>query len=273
MSAIAALMIAAAPAVATATFHPVEGVTYIADTVVTRIDDGVTRRFHTARHIVFRRDGDGYLVEAVLQKADQQAPGAGQAFTKGNDALTGRTVRYRVDASGAVTAIEDIDTLIELIAEQIEKSAPDPARGAMFARPLRTAGPEQRRAMLASFIAPLIGAADAHRAEGRRPVTLPPQPPMPVGSGLPGEEVVTRDRAGILSIETRASGPITGPADIPGGSTATGSITLTLLRRIDPATGLLVESRSETTTVTAGPGAARTGKSETLITFRPAVSR
>jgi hypothetical protein len=271
MTAIAALMLAAAPVVGAGAFHPAEGVPYVADTVVKRVDDGVTRRFHTARTLVFRREGEGYRVEATLQKPDQQAPGAGQTFTKGLDALTGRTIRYHMDTNGAVTAIDDIDTLIELIAAQIEKSAPDPARGAMFARPLRTAGPEQRREILASFIAPVILPADARRPDGRRPVTLPPQAPMPAGSGLPGEEIVTHDRAGIVSVETRGSGPITGPAGLPNGGKATGTVTVTIARRVDPGTGLLVESRSATTLVTAGPAAPHTSTSETVVTLRKAV--
>jgi hypothetical protein len=265
MSAVVLIALVQAP-VALPAFHPIEGAIYRCDTRETRTDDGVPQYFHARRRIVFRREASGYLAETAIEAADQSGPQRGSAFLAGNRAFLGRVVRVHLDAAGTVMSVDDADALIERLAASIEASAravTSPARAAAMAAPLRGFDAGQRRAMLASAVADLIRPADLARADGTRTVSLPARMPLPAGQGLPGTESVRRD-AGFVSIASHGAGPIAvgGPA-VPGA--ASGSITIDMLRRVDTATALVVESRS-TRIITTADGK-RSSRAETVTTL------
>ena len=262
----AALMALVQAPAALPAFHPVEGAIYRSDTRETRTEDGVPQHFHASRRIVFRREATGYVAETTIESADQSGPQAGSAFLAGNRAFIGHVVRVHLDATGAITAVDDADALIERLAASIEAAArtvAGPARAAAMAAPLRAFDPAQRRTMLGSAVADLIRLVDVTRPDGTRTVALPSRVPMAVGQALPGTETVRRD-GDAVSITTHAAGPVAvGGAMVPGA--ATGTVTLDTLRRVDTATALVIESRS-TRVITTASGA-HSSRAETVTTL------
>lgn len=263
------MLIAAVQApVATPVFHPVEAAIYRCDTSETRTAGGVAEHFHARRRIVFRRERGGYRAEMTIEAADQSGPQAGSAFLAGNRAFFHQTVRVHLDATGTVTAVDDADALIERMAAGIAAAArtvTSPARAAAMAAPLRALDTAQRRAMLGSPVADLIRLADLSRPDGTRTVVLPARMSAAAGQTLPGTETVRHD-ADAVSVATHGAGPIAvGGAMVPATGIATGTIVVDTLRRVDPATALVVESRS-TRVITTASGA-RSSRAETVTTL------
>lgn len=63
-----------APGAAVAGFHPVEDRRYRYDTGQVRVTDGIVRRFHAHRTIVFHRTADGF--DAVARSPEPKPSGA-----------------------------------------------------------------------------------------------------------------------------------------------------------------------------------------------------
>lgn len=82
-----ALACAAAQVAAAAGFHPVEERPYRVDVTQTRIADGVTRRFHVRRSVVFHRVDGGFDATVALGAVDRPAGDAGKMFAAATGAL------------------------------------------------------------------------------------------------------------------------------------------------------------------------------------------
>lgn len=267
---------------ATAAFRPVTDRPYRYETVETRTADGVTRRFHASRTVVFRRTDAGYDVTVTLDAVDEQAGGdVGTMFRAATGALLNRPLRYHLDTNGAIVHVEDADAAIALIAGAIERvSAQRERRGdaRVLASPLRTLPPERKAAMLRSILTPLIAGPAADRTPGQRPVTLPSRPPLAPGTALFGVETLSRDASGIVTIKVQASGGVdTAPPPETHGSdlaapVATPSATIRTIRNVNPATGLVIDSREMAETRALHADAARTARVETTVTLALAPS-
>ena len=263
---LAALPVAFWSGAALASFHPVEDRRYRYDTVETRTADGVVRRFHASRSVVFHRTADGYDASVTLDAVDQQAGGdVGRMFLAATGALLHRTLQYRLDINGTVLEVVDADATIALIASAIERMDADRKRSGdaqVLASPLRTMPPERKAAMLRSILTPLIAGASAERPPGQRKIALPSRPPLAPGTALAGVETVSRNPAGIVTIDLRADGGIdtAAPADAHGRDIAAPlqapAATIHTVRNVDPVTGLIRDSRDTSET--------RVGDGETL---------
>ena len=271
LAAPAALYVSAA----NAAFHPVEDRSYRYDTVEIRTAGGVVRRFHTRRSIVFRRTADGYEATVTLEAFDHQAGGdVGRMFEAATGALLHRPLHYRLDAMGKVIAVEDAGVAIALIASAIERTSADRTRSPYakaLASPLRTLSPAQQQTMLASILASVIASGASERPSGVRAITLASRPPLAPGTALTGTETVSRNAAGIVTVDTQASGGIdaTAPAGAPTAATAkiTPVATLQAIRNVDPASGLIRDSRDVNETTMFDGTDTHRSRSETIVTL------
>ena len=266
---------------AAASFHPVEDRPYRYDTVETRTADGVVRRFHASRTVVFHRTATGYDVSVTLDSVDEQAGGdVGKMFLTATGALLHRALSYRLDSDGTLLDIADADTAIALIADAIERMGTgDHARSGdskAMASPLRTLPPERKRTMLRSVLAPLLAGAGAARDVGQRPVTLPSRPPLPFGTALVGTETVSRGADGFVTVAVDAHGAadVGTPEGTPGATmgrpASMPTATIRTVRVIDPASGLLRDSRDIAETRLSSGTDVRTTRIETIVTLRQA---
>ena len=118
------------------------------------------------------------------------------------------------------------------------------------------------RALLASIVATVVAGSDADAATGTRAVTLPAQRLFGHAVALAGTRQVAHEH-GLLAIATDAAGTLDDPA---------ATVAVHLVRHLDPARGLLVDStRTTRTTLGSGP-AARTLVSTTSYVVAAPVS-
>ncbi len=254
MIAIALLVAAQAAPV----FAPPLDRTIIMTTETVRTDGTTTRRFVARRTLRFAAVPEGYRVAVTLAEAgagEEESDPAG-LLRAGFAGLAGRTVTLHLDRTGNVTAIEDADTIWRAVVDGMAALAPkgsDPATQQRAARvraivAALAAQPEAaRRKMLASLVTPLIApdvAAEAATPAPPRAVRIPAASVYGKAE-LDGLRVV-RTRPGGIEISVSATGPVAVPS--PEG-TASATITLETLRRIDPATGLVMESRERVETL------------------------
>ncbi len=262
---------------AAAEFRPVEDRAYRYHTAETRTADGVIRRFHASRSVVFHRTDAGYDVTVTLDAVDEQAGGdVGRMFLAATGALLHRPLRYRLDANGAIVGVEDADAAIARIADAIEAISAHPERSGdarVLASPLRTLPPERKAAMLRSIVAPLIAGAAAERAPGQRAITVPSRPPLPSGTALIGTETLSRNVNGIITIDIHASGGVdTSPPPETHGRelavpTAAPGATIHTIRNIDSASGLLIDSRDVAETHVRDSDTDHATRIETTVTL------
>ena len=262
---------------AAAEFRPVADRPYRYDTVETRTADGMTRRFHATRTVLFHKTETGYDVTVVLDAVDEQAgDDVGAMFRAATSALLHRPLRYRVDPSGTILGVADADAAIALIADAIERVSTQATRrgdARVLASPLRTLSPERKAAMLRSILSPLIAGPAADRRPGRRPVILPSRPPLAPGTALIGVETLTRDPSGIVTIDIQASGQVdTAPPRETHGSelavpVASPSAMIHTLRNVDSTTGLVIESDDMAETRVRHGDATHTARVETTVTL------
>lgn len=220
-------------------------------TEATRTDAGITRRFTSARRIVFRRAATGYRAEVTIESgepavASDDDPAA--MFRAGFARIAGRTVVLHLDAAGRVTAIDGQAAVWKSFLDGIAALAPEggsdldrkrAGRIRAILAALAPMPPERQRTTLATLIEPLIAADIAAAGE------TPPRPVrIPAGSAFGGTQLdglrTVRTVAGTLEVMVTADGAVTMAG--PDGPVQ-GRITLETLRRVAPQSGLVVESR------------------------------
>lgn len=219
-------------------------------TEATRTDAGVTRRFTSARRIVFRRAATGYRAEVTIESGEPAAAGDDDPtamFRAGFARIAGRTVVLHLDAAGRVTAIDDQAVVWKSFLDGIAALAPagtgdlDRKRAGRIRAILAALAPmppERQRATLATLVEPLIAADIAAAGQS------PPRPvKVPAGSAFGGAQLdglrTVRKVAGTLEVVVTADGIITMAG--PDGPLQ-GRISLETLRRVAPQSGLVVES-------------------------------
>jgi hypothetical protein len=255
-----ALIAAVLLAAQAATFAPPLDRPLSAVTETGRTDAGVTRRFTNARRIVFRRTATGYRAEVTIEPGPPATPGEEDLkamFRAGFARIAGRTVVLHLDAAGRVSAIEEQEAIWKAFLDGIAALAPpgtddlDRRRAGQIRAILAALAPmppDRQRATIATLVEPLIAADIAAAGES------PPRPiRVPAGSAfgtaqLDGIRVVRRQN-GHLIVSVSAAGEVS--QRTPAGQ-ATGRVTLETMRRVHPATGLVLESRDSVRTELAG---------------------
>lgn len=232
------LPVAIAASAAVAPFAPPDGQTLHHIVIEERDDGTVLHRFEIERTIVFRSTATGFTADVTLSRTDQPAGEIGRMFAAGLAGLKGRTVRFQLDRAGTVVSIDDEAAVWDALCRGIEEmqSAAKRNQSRPFVAPLRAFEGGQRRAMLGNMIAPLIAGQIPTSAD--RPVTMAARAPGGAATRLEGRETIRRSEAGAIQIDTVAAGTI--PAQTPGGTGA--SVSIRTQRRIDPATGLVLQT-------------------------------
>lgn len=243
---IAAILLAAQAA----TFAPPLDQPLRAVTETSRTDAGVARRFANARRIVFRRAATGYRAEVTIEPSPPATPGEDDPkamFRAGFARIAGRTVVLHLDPARRVSAIEEQEAIWKAFLDGIAALAPpgtddlDRRRAGQIRAILAALAPmppDRQRATLATLVEPLIAADIAATGES------PPRPVrVPAGSAfgaaqLDGIRAVRRERDHLI-VSVSATGEVT--QRTPAGE-ATGRITLETARRVDPVTGLVMQS-------------------------------
>ena len=229
-------------------------------TETSRTDAGVTRRFANARRILFRRSATGYRAEVTIEPGSPAVSGEDDPiamFRAGFARIAGRTVVLHLDPAGRVSAIEGQETIWKAFLDGIAALAP-PGSGDLDRRragqirailaALAPMPPERQRATLATLVEPLIAADIAAAGESSpRPIRVPAGSAFG-GAQLDGIRAVRRER-GHLIVSVSAAGDVT--QRTPTGQ-ATGRVTLETVRRVDPASGLVLESSDTVRTEIAG---------------------
>ncbi|WP_447727084.1 hypothetical protein [Sphingomonas koreensis] len=246
---IAALLLAAQASVAG--FAPPLDRPLRAVTEATRTDAGVTRRFTNARRIVFRRSDTGFRAEVTIESGEPATAGdddPAAMFRAGFARIAGRTVVLRLDPAGHVTAIDDQAAVWKAFLDGIGALAPagtgdlDRKRAGRIRAILAALAPmppERQRAMLASLVEPLIAADIA--AGGEAP---PRAVRVPAGSSfgaaqLDGIRAVRRNEGRLLASVSAA-----GEVSVQGSEgQIAGRVTIETERHVDPASGLVLETR------------------------------
>jgi hypothetical protein len=227
-------------------------------TETVRTDGANTRSFIARRSVRFMPAPGGYRVAVTLDATAPGEEGSDPAglLHAGFARLAGRTVMLQLDRTGAVTGIDDLPVIWRAVTDGMRALAPtgsDPATQQRAARVRAivaqlSAQPEAaQRRMIGSLITPLI--APELIAEAANPA-----PPRAVR--VPATSVYGRaELDGLRSVRSRPDGievavSATGPvavSTLEGKANAT--ITLETLRRIDPRTALVLESRERVETM------------------------
>ncbi|WP_066656287.1 MULTISPECIES: hypothetical protein [unclassified Sphingomonas] len=255
MIAAAAVLLAAQAA---PVFAPPLNRTLTMTTETVRSEGPTTRRFVARRTIRFSAAPDGYRVAITLDAAasgEVESDPAG-LMRAGFARLAGRTVVLQLDRTGAVTAVEDLATIWRAVIDGMGAMAPtgtDPATQQRAARvraivAALAAQPEAaQRRMIASLVTPLIApelVAQAATPAPPRAVRVPATS-MYGQTELDGLRAI-RVRPDGIEISVSATGSV---AVTTAEGKASATITLETLRRIDPHTGLVVESREQVETL------------------------
>ncbi len=227
-------------------------------TETVRSEGAVTRRFVARRTIRFAAAPDGYRVAVTL---DMAAPGEEDSdpaglLRSGFARLAGRTVVLHLDRAGAVTSVDDLPATWRAVVDGMAALAPtgsDPETRQRAARvraivAALAAQPEAaQRRMIASLVTPLI--APELVAEAATPA--PPRAVRVPATSIYGKAELdglraVRTRGDGIEVSVSATGPI---AVTTQEGSASAAITLETLRRIEPGTGLVVESREQVETL------------------------
>lgn len=256
-----------------ATFAPPLDRPLQATTESIRTDAGITRRFTNARRILFRRTKDGFRAEVTIEAgapADADDDPAAM-FRAGFARIAGRTVVLHLDRTGEITAINDQAALWSAMIAGVAGLAPtgsddhERKRAGRIRAITATLGrmpAEHQRAALGSLVAPVIAMDIVAGGESPpRPVRVPATSPYGMAT-LDGIRMVKRV-GGRLEATVTAEGPVT----IPGSDTpaAAGRISLETVRRIDPGSGLVLESVETVRTVAANGSLASERSSTTRL--------
>lgn len=223
-----------------------------------RTDGANTRRFVARRSVRFTATPDGYRVAITLDDAaagEEDSDPAG-LLRAGFARLAGRTVVLQLDRTGAVTGIDDLPAIWRAVTDGMRALAPTGSEPATQQRAARvraivaqlSAQPEAaQRRMIGSLITPLIAPEIVVESGTPRPPQAVRVPATSVygRAELDGLRSV-RSRPDGIEVSVSAIGPVAVAA--PDGK-ASATITLETLRRIDPRTGLVVESREQVETL------------------------
>lgn len=258
---IAAILLMAAQAAPV--FAPPLDRTLAMTTETVRSEGAMTRRFVAQRTVRFSATPDGYRVAITL---DSAAPGEAASdpaglLQAGFARLAGRTVVLQLDRAGAVTGVDDLPAVWRAVTEGMAAMAPtgtDPATQQRAARvraivATLAAQPEAaQRRMIASLVTPLI--APELVTEAATPA--PPRAVRVPATSIYGQTELdglraVRARADGIEVSVSATGSVA--VTTPEGK-ASATITLETLRRIDPHTALVIESRERVETLTPDGG-------------------
>jgi hypothetical protein len=228
-------------------------------TETVRTEGTTTRRFIAHRTVRFSAAPDGYRVAVTL---DAAAPGEEDSdpaglLRAGFARLAGRTVVLQLDRAGSVVSIDDLPATWRAVTDGMGALAPtgtDPETRQRAARvraivATLAAHPEAtQRRMIGSLVTPLIAPELVAEAATPAPPRAVRVPAMSVygKAELDGLRSV-RSRPDGIEVSVSATGPV-------AVGTASATITLETLRRIDPATGLVVESREQVETLAPDGG-------------------
>ncbi|MCR5870095.1 MULTISPECIES: hypothetical protein [unclassified Sphingomonas] len=221
-------------------------------TETVRTEGPTSRSFVARRTLRFTAAPDGYRVAVTLEDAgagEEESDPAG-LLRSGFTRLAGRTVVLHLDRTGTVTGVDDAEATWRAVVEGMAALAPDgndpdtqrrAARVRAIVAALQAQPEAARRKMLASLVAPLIAPELVVEA-------ATPAPPRAVR--VPATSVYGRaELDGLRSVRSRPDGveisvSATGPIAVAGpDGQASATITLETLRRVNPETGLVVESR------------------------------
>lgn len=258
---IAAILLMAAQAAPV--FAPPLDRTLAMTTETVRSEGATTRRFVAERTVRFSAAPDGYRVAITL---DSAAPGEAASdpaglLQAGFARLARRTVVLQLDRAGAVTGVDDLPAVWRAVTEGMAAMAPtgtDPATQQRAARvraivATLAAQPEAaQRRMIASLVTPLI--APELVTEAATPA--PPRAVRVPATSIYGQTELdglraVRARADGIEVSVSATGSVA--VTTPEGK-ASATITLETLRRIDPHTALVIESRERVETLTPDGG-------------------
>jgi hypothetical protein len=212
--------------------------------------------FSSTRHVVFRREGDGYLALLTIEHgSDAPAGGVGAMFQAALAGLAGRTIRLHLDASGEVTRIDDLDALWQRFVAQIAAmgDTPDRARRtAAMATALGQLPTPERRAMIGSLLDKLVAGKTADARPGSDTTVAVEAQASGGPVGLVGRQHAAALPGDRLDLRVTAEGPA-----------ADGHVSLSRDTVIDRATGLVVSSR-QVQTMTMGSQHGTTTSTMTL---------
>ncbi|MDQ2879556.1 MAG: hypothetical protein M3R41_10850, partial [Pseudomonadota bacterium] len=240
---------------ALADFHPIADHPYRYDTVETRTMGETPERFAAHRTIVFHRDGAGWIASLTLDSVEHPDTPVGAMFAAANAGLLHRTTRLRLDTAGNVTGIDDIDAQWAAFVDGIEHLA------------LSTTPAGAQRAKAAAAAAASLRAAPL----AKRVSILASELPDMIARRQPGDEREMPQADGTIVTTTHSSADLPPAAKaLPGATPATtrGTIVRAMVRRVDPATGLVLENRRETT-ITLQSAQAPTSRIEKTVILRP----
>lgn len=199
-------------------------------------EDGTrTQRFAVDRHVVFRRDGDGFTAEVTLIKATGDAGKAGEMFVAMARASGAARTVIQLDQAGKIVDVADLDAVWEAYLAAIAGAitARNPSRTATITTliaPLRALPRAAKVARVGEMVAPLIADRAMVPVPLRR-ITVPTRDPSGRQEALSGTETIAIGPDRHLILERRASGTVAGSPR-----------SMSLRRRIDPATGMVLET-------------------------------
>lgn len=238
--------------------------------------------FTLVRQLRFTRDAGEWIAELTLTSLQSDAPAPiAAAFEAGEGALRGMPLRYRISGDGCTAAPLDpaaVAARIRAGGDAMLATRPegDPGREDMarMTAHLRTMQTPEADARLADLIRPLLPST-GQRDGGAIVRTVA----SPVGEELPlsGTRTVSHDANGVFVRETYQSGAATQlVSDIAGrtgaGAPSAPSVTFTMERRqrIDPGTGLAIETATDTTAAIPRPTGdiVQTTRETVTIAFR-----
>jgi len=235
--------------------------------VTERIQIGGDRQQHhrTERMLRFGRNALGLYAEVTLIAATAPTPGdAADMFEAGYRGLLGRTIVLRLDESGNVSEIEDLDSLWEAFCRGVAAMAASRRTDAgaeereafaeRIAATLRVSPIARRRAAFATLVSEAI-ADDGFAQPHGIPLSVEVPGRTPFGGAVTLQGMRRVDRAeGLLRSTTEASGTV--PLPPAAGTAESAVMTIAIERTADPATGLLRTAR-ETVRTSIGEDDAR----------------
>ncbi|WP_423604956.1 hypothetical protein [Sphingomonas sp. MS122] len=223
-------------------------------TEAVRTDSGVTRRFVNARRVVFRRVDAQLKAEVTIEGSEPIGPSDDPAAMAraGFAHIAGRTIMFQLDAGGRVVVVEDHAVVWRAMLDGFAAQAPvgtdaldrkRAGRVRAIVGALAAMSADRQRETLASLIEPLI-AADTVGGEAPRPVRVPAASPYGKAEleGIRASRMVR----GRLELSITAQGDI---AVQGADGAARARVTLETQRVIDPATGLVLDSREKVRTL------------------------
>ena len=212
--------------------------------------------FTIDRCVTFRRREGGFAAEVeTLRVIGSGKPGMARTFEAAMRAMVGLRVMLTLDAAGHVIGVADRERIWKAQVEGLAAAVAAPAGSAKAATvatllaPLRAMPPAQQQERIGEMLTPLIGSdVLASGARSPRSVSVPAQGRDGSQAVLTGTETSVRERDGMLRFDR---------------SVADATSRVHLLRRVDPATGLVRET-IETSDLSVGGARLRITRTTTV---------